>query len=658
MARITGRDWIVLGSFCLTFFSCSQKADKPLEWTHYVRTSGHGCRIDQIHNIMEDARNTCLFGIEVDNDIPGRYNSLLNPDQKLEALKVMADSAHAGNNYAFVYVAGLECITDGVTPESGSFYRDHPEWVQRNRENAPAIFGGGAAFWIGNNDEDVWISPYVPEWRQLYMERIRQIAATGIDGVYVDIPYWMTHFDGWEDTWASFDTYTVREFKNRTGINAINDFKPGDWNDPEFIKWIDFRINTLTEFMAEIDKNVKSVNPECKTIAEIYPGIGEEAVRVGSDVYELYKVVDVIAHEYNVGNNSARREPAGWVEYMTGMFTFRAFAEGKPSWMLSYSWNGQENILPADAIENLAMSQVMAGTNPWDARRAVMSGSNDYEARTRVYKWIKKYEKLIYAPRKPIAPVGVYFSPGTRNYFSQQAVQAYLGIMNLLIQEKLEFEIITPRTLGKAKSDILILPDVKCVSDEEFGQFESWLKQGKTLISTGESGYYDDKRELSENRTRISDLSGKYPLAFYIEGTPETEYYQFIRKNYNQASYKDEKINYEKSQLKKILDHIHSGKYSPAVTISNAHFCVVQIASVDKKPTIFLANFSGLKGNENANQFPREDVVITFNKTGRNSEVEFIPFLGSVQKIKGDWNEGRLVVSLPAISRGAIIRLN
>jgi hypothetical protein len=26
------------------------------------------------------------------------------------------------------------------------------------------------------------------------MERVRQIAATGIDGIYVDIPYWMTHF--------------------------------------------------------------------------------------------------------------------------------------------------------------------------------------------------------------------------------------------------------------------------------------------------------------------------------------------------------------------------------------------------------------------------------------------------------------------------------
>ena len=47
------------------------------------------------------------------------------------------------------------------------------------------------------------------------MERVRQIAGTGIDGIYVDIPYWMTHFDGWEDTWASFDDYTVGGFQER-----------------------------------------------------------------------------------------------------------------------------------------------------------------------------------------------------------------------------------------------------------------------------------------------------------------------------------------------------------------------------------------------------------------------------------------------------------
>jgi hypothetical protein len=628
------------------------------DWTHFVRTSGHGCELNQIHSIMNDARNTHLFGIEVDNDITGRYNSFLVPEPKLQALKAMADSAHASNNFAFVYTAGLECITDNVTPESNTFFRDHPDWAQRNKQGDPAIFGSGAAFWISENDEDVWISPYAPEWRKIYMERIRQIASTGIDGVYIDIPYWMTHFDGWENTWASFDTYTVEEFKNRTGINALSDFTPGDWNDPEFIAWVDFRIISMTEFMAEIDKNVKSVNPNCKTIAEIYPAIGEEVPRVGADVYEMYPVVDAIAHEVNPGDNSAKREPFEWMEYMIGMYTFRAFAEGKPSWMLSYSWDKEDKIMPSDAIENLAMSQVMAGTNCWDARKFVMSGSNDYEARTRVYKWISEYEKLIYAPRKTLSPVGIYFSPKTRNYFADEWIKAYMGIFNLLLQEHIEFEIVTPRTLNTAKSKILILPDVKCLSDTEYSQLEMLLDKGISLITTGETGVYNEKREISLNKSRIQNLPDKYPNFIMIPGTPERMYYQFLKENFNPSVYKGQYPVCENKELAKLLGKIRNNcEYSPQVLIENADVCVAQVASVDNKPTIFLSNFSGLKGSENANPFSDKEISLVFTNAKKNSKVEFIPFLGKPVDLKGKWVEGKFRVMLPDIERGAIIQL-
>ena len=51
-------------------------------------------------------------------------------------------------------------------------------------------------------------------------------------------------------------------------------------------------------------------------IAEIYPGLGEEAVRVGADVYEMYDVVDAIAHEYSEGEYYASdRNPFDWYNY-------------------------------------------------------------------------------------------------------------------------------------------------------------------------------------------------------------------------------------------------------------------------------------------------------------------------------------------------------
>jgi hypothetical protein len=279
----------------------------------------------------------------------------------------------------------------------------------------------------------------------------------------------MTHFEGWENTWASFDDYTVAAFKQQTGLDAKHDVKLGDFSDPAFRKWMTFRIQTFTDFMHEIDQNAKSVNPKIKTIPEIYPGIEEEAARVGADVYSLYPVVDAIAHEYEFGNSghmASERKPLDWFRYQVGMHSFRAFAQGKPTWILNYSWDGKKKADASDMIResmmNLAMSQVMAGANFWDAPGHSMAGSNDLETRKRIFSWIKANEKTFYLPRSPVDPIGVYFSPDTRNFYAEDFIASYRGILILLMQQHLEFQIVTPRTLADFRGKTLVCRMCEC----------------------------------------------------------------------------------------------------------------------------------------------------------------------------------------------------
>ena len=398
-----------------------QEPQHSTDWTHWVRIGAFGLRSDaQADEIVRKATESNVFGIEVDNDIPGRYESFLDPTAKLKAIKAVADASHKVGNRAFVYIAGTECITANADKAAHSVMKDHPDWVQRKATGEPASFTGGAAFWIRKGDEDVWISPFAQPWRKTYMERVRQIAATGIDGIYVDIPYWMTHFDGWEKTWASFDDFTVAAFKKKTGLDAKKDLKIGDFSDQNFRKWVDFRIDTLTDFMADIRSNARSVKPDIMVIPEIYPGIEEEATRVGADVYEMYAVTDAIAHEYEFGNGehmASGRTQIDWFLYQAGMLTFRGFAQGKATWILNYSWDGDKKAGGSEAtiresmiresMENLAMSQVMAGANFWDAPGHSMAGSNDLATRKKIFDWIKAHEKTFYLPRSPIDPIGV-----------------------------------------------------------------------------------------------------------------------------------------------------------------------------------------------------------------------------------------------------------
>jgi len=652
---------------CCAIVAACAKEEKSQNWTHYVRTAGHGLSVDRVDDIIKSATETHVFGIETDNDITGRYGSFIDPTEKLEAIAAMAKKAHEVGNYAYVYIAGTECITDNADKKEHTFFKDHPDWVQRDITGRPAMFGGGSAFWISEGDEDVWISPYATEWRKIFMERVRQIAETGIDGVYVDIPYWMTHFRGWTDTWASFDDYTVAAFKEKTGIDAKTEVKIGDFNDPNFIKWVDFRITTLTEFMKEIDENVKSVNPNCMTIPEIYPGIEEAAVVVGADVYDMYPVVDVIAHEYSGGGGSAaRKNPLNWFSYMTGMYTFRAFAEGKASWMLSYSWGSEKDVDPKEAMKNLFVAQLMAGTNCWDARGHVMSGSNDYPTRKEVYAWIAEHEKTFYLPRAPMRPVGIYFSQKTRNYFTDEFMDSYKGWMYLLLQSHLEFQIVTPRTLNDFTGDVLILPDVKCISDEEAAQVRKFVDSGMSLVISDETGEYDNSRQKRtlnpmwellniDKAAKIVVQTEKASAIFYPE-CPGKKYMELLSKDFNQSAQKGickgEVFNkYRQSLVNDITLELN---YRAPIAVTASPFVSTQIAEVDGKPHIFLANFKGLQGSENPIQLPEKNVKVSFICDDAR-DVYVLPYLGSPQKIDAKFNDGNLTFNLPDIDKGAVV---
>src|SRR5277367_2001204 len=156
------------------------------DWANYARIGAYGLKGGDADQIVSRAQDSGVFGIEVDNDIPGRYESFVHPEEKLKAIHDVAEAAHKAGNYAVVYIAGTECITANAADTPHTLFKEQPDWVQRKSTGVPAIFGGGSAFWIRKGDEDVWVSPYAPEWRKLYMERVRQIAATGIDGIYID----------------------------------------------------------------------------------------------------------------------------------------------------------------------------------------------------------------------------------------------------------------------------------------------------------------------------------------------------------------------------------------------------------------------------------------------------------------------------------------
>jgi hypothetical protein len=599
------------------------------DWTHYVRIGAYGLQIDNAEAIVRDARKGHVFGIEVDNDIPGRYESYLDPTEKLKAIHSVAEAAHAAGNKAFVYIAGTECITANADKSAHTVMKDHPEWVQRKITGEPAVFTGGAAFWIRKGDEDVWISPYAKDWRNKYMERVRQIAGTGIDGIYVDIPYWMTHFDGWEDTWASFDDATVAAFRAQTGLDAKKDLKLGDFQDANFRKWIDFRIATLTDFMREIRRNARGANPNIMVIPEIYPGIEEESTRVGADVYEMYDVVDAVAHEYEFGNGehmASSRTQFDWFMYQVGMLTFRGFAQGKATWILNYSWDGDKGVGPREPMKNLAMSEVMAGANFWDAPGHSMAGSNDPATRAQIFEWIAKNEKTFYDPHSPMNPVGVYFSPKSRDYDAKEYLPSYRGTVLLLIQAHREFQVVTPKTLGQFHGQVLVLPDVSVVSDAEKTYLRRHSENGGRILILG------------RNATGLSTTA---KIVQYV-ADPAKVYYAGAQNSIADATKKTPEELLNAMMVKNEMEI-----EAPATVAAN-------FARVDGTPHAYLANFGGLVPSKVADPSPVSGIRVKI-AVGMGESLAYLPFLGETQVLRGTKQGDQVEFTLPTLERGAAI---
>jgi hypothetical protein len=651
---------------------------RPLPWTHYVRIAGNSLSLDRVNQIVKEATETHVFGIETDNDIQGHYESFRDPHptEKLAALKAVADAAHAVGNYAFVYVTGFETITSNAEQVEHTFYKDHPDWVQRKITGEPALFGGGTAFWISAGDEDVWVSPYVPEWRKMYMEHVRQIAATGIDGIYVDVAFWMTHFPGWATSWPSFDKYTVAEFKSRTGLDAMKDLKLGDFSDPSFRRWVDFRIASITEFMKEVRDNMTSVNPKSVTIAEVYPGIEFLAMQFGADVYQLYGVIDVIAHEYNWNNptmnriqrgmNAADKTPLDWLHWMIGMYTFRSFAGEKPTWMLSYSWDGEKNVSPAEEMQNLFASQLAAGTNCWDARGHVMSGSNDIAMRTEIFGWIAKHEQLFYNSRTVVHPFGIYFSPRTRDYFCEEFLDSYLGFMALMMHSHREFEIVTPRTLKNFHGEMLALPDARCLGPQELSELENYARSGGKLIVTGHSGHCDDTGKAHESnplhqflgiRNSAQKSMGSANLKYaYLPDDPGRTYWKALSAEFNEAAVRGDAAGQSFQSLRHDFDTdvIQALGFNAPVQVDASPFVTAQLARVDGKDHIFLFNFTGLQALKITKQIPARNIAVSFPASA-GSRVFLLPYLGTVSELSAERKGSRIRAVIPEIDKGATV---
>jgi hypothetical protein len=219
----------------------------------------------------------------------------------------------------------------------------------------------------------------------------------------------------------------------------------------------------------------------------------------------------------------------------------------------------------------------------------------------------------------------VYFSPQTRNYFADEFIASYRGNLILLMQEHLEFQVVTPRTLAEFQGKVLVLPNVRVMSDQEKSALRQYVDSGRRLVITGE-----DATQLGNGKNLVR-----------FEKDPGSEYFAALKNNFESAKPGQEQV------------FIDALKASRSIRVSASPGMATSIAQVEGEPHVFFANFAGLRGGENPVQTPQRGVKVEVAGIEK-AQGFFLPFLGEVSTVQGAADNGAVTFTLPTIDKGAV----
>ena len=472
----------------------------------YEGWSGWANAIDQT---VADGANVILDWAAFSDTYPGR---VLDPGPGLADLQQRVQYVHThhpGVHY-LVYIAPLEMQTPNADtdmdgqPDPGvhTVWSDHPDWPQMGIDGRRAVFYGslpGMPFWVEPTDEDVWLCPNNPEYRDLILSLAADIAATGVDGVWFDVPFFVFDFgEAWQAQWPCYGPICRTKFQTETGYTLPPPPATPDWNDPAWRAFVAWRYTQTNAFIADFNAALKAVNPDAQLIIETSVASGVTATQHGNSPLDLPGISDVTAHEYS----GPYRAPKyyGWLDMLADLLFWRHTDGTHPAWLLSYVLSGRSDTL--DVARLHAASVLAAGFNYYTSGDYGMTSTPDPAFRRQLFGWLADHNDVYYAADlQPYANVALLFSRQSLDYLDRgdwDSDYAYhdewKGMAMMLLESHIPYRVLseadlTPETL--ARYDALILPFVGAMSPAQAQVIRDYVADGGTLIATGETSRFD-----------------------------------------------------------------------------------------------------------------------------------------------------------------------
>lgn len=419
---------------------------------------------------------------------------------------------------------------------SYEFANVHPDWEQivSNGEaygRIHPLYGNGTTFCVN--------SP----WRDWAFKLIEETMKTGVDGVFLDGP--VVYPD------CCYCESCQKKFKEKYGSNIPKE----DWQNPLWKMFIEFREDSMVDFLRDAQEVVLRVNPEGVIFLNAgswQPGswrVARDAKRLSR--YQNFSLAEAFFHPSSGRINL----------YQSAMTTKYLRATGIPAVTALHYCMGvwHYTFLPPEEIKLSIYQAISCNGNVW-----IGGATYRHEYKPEGCKplnetlgFLEKNEDSL-QDLEPISDTALLFSSQTARYYISSINElykdlgsgkeqdlivdlgtgktivdwnrrklicenlmsfAYEGYFTALTRNHIMFDIVLDEDLSLeklSKYKVLLIPDFACLSDNQWKVIEEFVISGGSLVTSFDAGLYNESGEsrFIEERLRflgIKEIEGAFP---------------------------------------------------------------------------------------------------------------------------------------------------
>lgn len=391
-------------------------------------------------------------------------------------------------------------------------YNAHPEWFVHNKDGAPQEYNGTYQACVNGG----WANGYA-------LEILREsLARFDLDGVFFN----MTGYRPFDYSGTYHGICWCRNCQDGFAAMFASPLpEREDFSDRAYRDYLVFQRRTSQATAQRIYDTVKSVRPQTGVM-------GGGHGRCDFMRLELQRSI---------------KRPAPEWPHQAGELTRWAAAvgRGKPyavasTNFLDYRWRFSSETY---SQQMLRFGQALAGGAQFDYYLLGTFDQPNAEPLEPVRQFMLWHaaNQMNFVRTKSLARVALYHSRATNAYAAatltgDRQTNGFRGAYRTLLESRIPFDYVSDDIIAESDGaelsgyDVIVLPNVSCLSDAEAAALDAFVVAGGTLIATGETGLYDElgrpRSEFALKSFPAARLSfAAQNLETYVEiGTKELDF--------------------------------------------------------------------------------------------------------------------------------------